>query len=68
MTDIASDLTAVAKLNGCKPGECGVPDPYRFSWKLDGTDLVLSDFVGFGQNAGLDLYNDFTLVHWRKIG
>ncbi|OHV28732.1 MULTISPECIES: hypothetical protein [Pseudofrankia] len=64
---LASDLTAVAKLNGCRPGECGVPDPYRFGWQLDGTDLVLSDFVGFGQNAGVDLDNNFTLVRWKKI-
>lgn len=64
---LASDLTAVAKLNGCKPGECGVPDPYQFRWKLDGTDLELSDFVGFDGNAGLDLYHDFTLVRWKKI-
>jgi hypothetical protein len=64
---LASDLAAVAKLNGCKPGECGVPDPYQFGWKLDGTDLVLSDFVGFGRNAGLDLYHNFTLAHWKHV-
>lgn len=58
----------MAKLNGCSPGECGVPYFYQFRWKLDGTDLVLSGFVGLDGNAGLDLYNDFTLVHWKKIG
>jgi hypothetical protein len=64
---LASDLAAVAKLNGCRPGECGDPSPYRFAWKRDGTDLVLSDYVGYGGNAALDLFKNFTLVRWKKI-
>jgi hypothetical protein len=64
---LAPDLEAVAKLNGCKPGACGDPSLYRFRWKLDGKDLVLSDYVGYDGNAGIDLFRNFTLVHWKKI-
>jgi hypothetical protein len=67
----ASDLAATEKLNGCSPASLctGAPsDPYRLDWKATGDSLVLTNFMGYGDQASMTPVNNFTIQPWTKIG
>jgi hypothetical protein len=69
----ASDLAATGVVDGCTgpPSVCGpgaTGDPCRLEWKATGDSLVFTDFIGYGDQAGMNQVNNWTFQPWTKIG